>query len=224
MKKITLKLIFSVVTITLLTNCEGKKKPITKETEEVQQFDSVNSKKNKIEDTIKPADKLTFESYTFAENLKNDSFFESDHVDKIIELKNVGIVSYFVSGEEVSIIGIFYDKEKNRAIPRYENNPPGRSFVPDFFDKREIKYDEKYKSTYSATLRISLKNHKDVKKLKMYMADQPVLNYEYKVDGTLDEYRSGFVDLINVKGTFKGVNADSGYPNKNYEIESAEIK
>lgn len=225
MEKITLHLISSILTIALLTNCEGKKNSTTEKTDNIQQLDSLTQKDEEIgtNDSKKPGNILSYDSYQFAENLKNDSFFESDNIDKIIELKNIGIATYFISADEVSLIGIFYNKEKNMAIPRFENNPPNRSFVPDYYNKNEIKYDEKFKSTYSATLRITLKNPKDVRKLKMYIASESVLNYEYKVDGTLDQYRSGFVDLVNVKGTFKGLNADSVYPNKNYEITNAEI-
>ncbi|PXY45239.1 hypothetical protein [Flavobacterium hydrophilum] len=223
MKKITLNLLLAILTIVLFANCEGKKNSKAEKTEDGQQLDSqtIHTDEEISVDSNKPEDNITYDSYEFATNLKNDSFFESDNIDKTIDLKNVGITTYFISGDEVSLLGIFYSTEKNIAIPRFENNPPNRSFVPDYFDKKEIKYDEKYKSTYSATLRISLKNPKDVKKLKMFVSSEPVLNYEYKVPGTIDEYRSGFIDLVNVKGTFKGVNPDS--PNKNYEIIDAEI-
>lgn len=225
MKNITLSLLSSIITIALFTNCEGKKSPKAQNTKDIQQLDSLNIQKDKqvgADDNKKPEDNLTYDSYQFGESLKSDSFFESDNVDRTIELKNVGITSYFISGDEVSLIGVFYDKDKNMAIPRFENNPPNRNFVPDYFDQKEINYDEKYKSSYSATLRISLKNLKDVKKLKMYISSEPVLNYEYKVPGTIDEYRSGFKDLLNVRGTFKGT-SESTYPNKTYEITEAEI-
>jgi hypothetical protein len=225
MKKITKSLIFPAIAIISLMSCENKK---TKEekTENTQQMDSVNNQKsNKVdtENTVKPNDNLSFNAYTFAENLKNDSFFESDNTDKTIELKNVGITSYFISGNEVTLCGIFYDKEKNQAIPRYNNNPPGRSFVSEYFDKLEMKYNEDYKRTYSAVLSIILKNPKDVKKLKMYIASEPTRNFEYQVEGTADEFRSGFIDLLNIKGKFTGENAASNYPNKVYEVIDAEI-
>lgn len=225
MKKISLTLLFYVVTIILLTNCTGKNSSKTKKTQNVGQSDPLSNQKNDVgtDESMKPEDNLTYESYQFAENLKNDSFFESDNMDKTIELKSVGITTYFISPDEVSLIGVFYNKEKNMAIPRFENNPPNRSFVPDFFNQQEINYDDKYKSTYSATLRITLKNPKDVKKLKMYVSSEPVLNYEYKVPGTIDEYRSGFIDVFDIKGTFKGINPDSPYPSKNFEITNAEI-
>lgn len=226
MKKITLSLLFYVITIILFTNCTGKSSSKTEKKGNDEQVDSLNNQKNddtSADEIKKPMGNLTYESYQFAENLKNDSFFESDNMDKTIELKSVGITTYFISRDEVSLIGVFYNKEKNIAIPRFENNPPNRSFVPDFFNQREINYDDKYKSTYSATLRITLKNPKDVKKLKMYVSSEPVLNYEYKVPGTIDEYRSGFIDVFDVKGTFKGINPDSPYPSKNFEITNAEI-
>jgi hypothetical protein len=223
MKKITFNFVLSTVVIVSLMSCEGKKAKDEKTIEAAQQIDSVNRQQVDNENTAKPQTTLSFESYTFAQNLKEDSFFESDQTDKEIILKNIGITSYFVSGDEVSLYGIFYDKEKNMAVPRTNNSPPGRAFVSEYFDKLEMKYDEKYKTTYSATLRITLKNPKDVKKLKMYLASEPVRNFEYKVDGTLDEYRSGFEDLVDITGKFIGLSADGIYPNKIYEIKNAEI-
>lgn len=222
MKKNTFKLLFSTLVIISILSCDNKKTKDEKN-EVTKEIDSTSEQLTKTAKNSKSEVNLSFQSYDFAENLKNDSFFESDNTDKMIQLKNVGITSYFISGNEVTLSGIFYNKEKNLAIPRYNNNPPGRAFVSEYFDQLEIKYDEKYKTTYSATLRISLKNPKDVKKLKMYLANEPVLNYEYKVSGTLDEYRSGFIDLINIEGIFKGISPDGIYPNKIYEIVDAEI-
>lgn len=222
MKKNTLKLMLSTLVAISLLSCDNKKakdekNEITKETDSasVQNIDSAASNEANVS--------LSFESYDFAENLKNDSFYESDYVDKTIELKNVAITSYFISGNEASISGVFYSKDRNLAIPRPNNNPPGRAFVTEYFGEKEVGYEEKYKTTYCATLNISLKNPKDVKKLKMYIASEPAKSYEYKVDGTLDEFRSGFVDLVNISGTFKGLSPNGIYPNKMYEIIDAEI-
>lgn len=68
-----------------------------------------------------------------------------------------------------------------------------------------------------------IKNARDVKKLKMYNPSEPVLNYEYKVEGTIDEFRSGFVDLVNIKGKFIGLSPTSNYPDKMYEIKDVEL-
>lgn len=222
MKKNTFTYILSTVVIISLLSCDNKKSKDDKN-ESAKQIDSTNVQNINGTESNKPDTSLSFESYDFAENLKNDSFFESDNVDKTIELKNVGITSYFIYGNEVTLSGIFYDRERNLAIPRYNNNPPGRAFVTEYFGKQEMGYDEKYKTTYSATLYISLKNPKDVKKLKMYIESESTQNYEYKVDGTADEYRSGFIDLVNIKGIFKGLSPDGVYPNKMYEIIETEI-
>lgn len=220
MKNITIRVLSSIVAVTLFTNCDNKRK-ISEETETVRIIDTSNVQVEKAEKESQSD--LNYESYQFAENLKNDSFFESDNTNKEVKLKNVGITGYIINGNEVIMNGIFYDPIGNKAIPRFNNNPPGRSFVSEYFDKKEIDYDEKYKSTYSATLYILLKNPRDVKKLKMYNAAEPVLNFEYKVDGTLDDFRSGFIDLVNVKGKFVGLSAASNYPNKVYEIRDAEL-
>lgn len=222
MKKNTFSLILSTLIIISILSCENKKSNDEKK-DSAKQKDSTSVQQTSTTENEKPNVSLSFESYNFAENLKNDSFFESDNVDKTIELKNVGITSYFISGNEVTLSGVFFNSDKNLAIPRPNNNPPGRSFVTEYFGKKEIGYDEKYKTTYSATLYIVLKNPKDVKKLKMYLASEPAMSYEYKVDGTLDEYRSGFVDLVSIKGTFKGLSPNGTYPNKMYEITEAEI-
>jgi hypothetical protein len=225
MKKISLSLLFYVVTIFLLTNCSDKNSSKTEKAEDIERVHSLNNNKNDVsaDESTKPKDNLIYESYQFAENLKNDSFFESDVIGKEIELKNVGITGYIVHGNEVILNGIFYDKKNNQAIPRFNNNPPGRSFVSEYFDKLEIKYDEKYKTTYSATLYIILKNPKGVKNLIMYNPAQPVLNFEYKVPGSIDEFRSGFADLKSIKGEFVGLSDASNYPNKTYEIKNAEL-
>lgn len=220
MKNITIRVLSSIVAVTLFTNCVNKRKS-SEETETARIVDTAFVQVEKAEKESQRD--LNYESYQFAENLKNDSFFESDNMNKEVELKNVGITGYIINGNEVIMNGIFYDPIGNKAIPRFNNNPPGRSFVSEYFDKKEIDYDEKYKSTYSATLYILLKNPRDVKKLKMYNAAEPVLNFEYKVDGTLDEFRSGFIDLVNVKGKFVGLSAASNYPNKVYEIRDAEL-
>lgn len=220
MKNITIRVLSSIVAVTLFTNCNNKRK-ISEETETVRIVDTANVQVEKAEKESQSD--LNYESYQFAENLKNDSFFESDNTNKEVKLKNVGITGYIINGNEVIMNGIFYDPIGNKAIPRFNNNPPGRSFVSEYFDKKEIDYDEKYKSTYSATLYILLKNPRDVKKLKMYNAAEPVLNFEYKVDGTLDDFRSGFIDLVNVKGKFVGLSAASNYPNKVYEIRDVEL-
>ncbi|MBB4804189.1 hypothetical protein HNP37_004275 [Flavobacterium nitrogenifigens] len=220
MKNITIRVLTSVIAVTLFTNCDNKRK-ISEETETAKIVDTTNVQIEKEERELQS--NLNYESYLFAENLKNDSFFESDNTNKVVELKNVGISGYIINGNEVILNGIFYDKEHNKAIPRLNNNPSGRSFVSEYFDKKEIGYDEKYKSTYSAVLFITLKNARDVKKLKMYNPSEPVLNYEYKVEGTIDEFRSGFVDLVNIKGKFIGLSPTSNYPDKMYEIKDVEL-
>lgn len=225
MRRITVSLIYSTLAIILLTNCQNKKMTDEK-TENTKQLDSVNDQANVQSnnlENVKADETLSFNAYTFAENLKNDSFFESDNTDKEIELKDVGVTSYIISGNEVTLSGVFYDQERNLAIPRYNNRPQGRAFVSEYFDKLEINYNEEFKRTYSAALRIELKNPKDVKKLKMYIASEPTRNFEYKVEGTADEYRSGFVDLVTIKGTFKGISVAGSYPNIIYEITNAEI-
>lgn len=220
-------LLLLVFTTAILSSCEGKKKTIGEKTDDAEQLDSPNEQKDQEVDPgdkQKPEENISYDSYQFAENLKNDSFFESDMTDKEIELKNVGITGYIVNGNEVILNGIFYDKSNNKAIPRFNNNPPGRAFVSEYYDKLEMKYDEKYKTTYSATLYIVLKNAKDVKSLKMYVPSEPVLNFEYKVPGTIDEFRSGFIDLKKIKGKFLGLSANASiYPNKAYEIKDAEL-
>lgn len=220
MKNITIRVLTSVLAITLFTNCDNKRKT-SEETKRATIVDTTNVQVDKEEKESQNS--LNYESYLFAENLKNDSFFESDNTNKMVELKNVGISGYIINGNEVILNGIFYDKEHNKAIPRLNNNPPGRSFVSEYFDKKVIGYDEKYKSTYSAVLSITLKNAKDLKKLKMYNPSEPVLNYEYTVEGTIDEFRSGFVDLVNIKGKFIGLSPTSNYPDKMYEIKDVEL-
>lgn len=222
MKKNTFNFILLTLIIISLLSCENKKSKADKN-ESTKQTDSISVQNVNSIESKKTDESLSFESYQFAENLKNDSFFESENVDKEIELKNVGITSYFIAGDQVTLSGIFYSPDKNLCIPRPNNNPPGRSFVSEYFDKKEIGYDEKYKTTYSATLYIVLKNPRDVKKLKMYIASEPTLTYEYKVGGSLDEYRSGFVDLVNIRGNFRGLSPNGVYPNKMYEISNAEI-
>lgn len=223
MKKITGSILVSAVIALSLTNCENKKTN-NKEIENIQEMDETNNQAKDFEENKDLKNDLSYNSYIFAENLNSDNFFESDNVDKVIELKDVGITSYLVSGDEVTLGGIFYDKEKNIAIPRSNNNPPGRAFVPEYYDKLEMKYDEKYKTTYSASLSITLKDPKSVKKLKMYLASESLRNFEYRIDGGIEpEYRSGFIDVVNVKGIFKGLSAAGNYPNKIYAIENAEI-
>jgi hypothetical protein len=226
MKRSTTALIFAVISVLGFTNCQNKKAADEK-TGTVQQIDSINKQvSDQLNDVknVKQKNALSFNAYSFAENLKNDSFFESDNTDKEIELKDVGVTSYMISGNEVSLSAVFYDHVRNLAIPRFNNRPPGRAFVPEYFDKLEIKYDEEYKRTYSAALRIELKNPKDVKKLKMYISSEPMRNFEYQVEGTADEYRSGFIDLITIKGTFKGISVAGSYPNNIYEITNAELE
>ena len=221
MRNITISTLYSVFAITLLTNCENKRNTEEK-TEKTETVDSLNVQTDKQSNTDSQKS-LSYESYAFAVNLKSDSFFESEVIDKEIKLENVGITGYIINGNEVILNGIFYDKTKNMAIPRFNNNPPGRAFVSEYYDQLEMKYDENYKTTYSAVLYIVLKNPRDVKKLKMYNPSEPVLNYEYKVPGTIDEFRSGFLDLKTIKGKFVGLSPASNYPNKVYEVKDAEL-
>lgn len=157
--------------------------------------------------------------------MKNDNFFESENTDKIIELKDIGIISYLISNDETTLTGLFYNPEKNLCIPVFTNNPPSRAFISKFYDKLEMKYEEKYKHNYSASLRITLRDPKSVKKIKMYVANEPFRNYEYAVDkgGIEPEYRTGFTDLVHVKGIFKGRSEASNYTETVYEIVNAEI-
>lgn len=227
MKRITTTFIITVITVLCFTNCQNKKTEDEK-TGTRQEKDSISTQVNdQLSDVnnVKPDATLSFNSYVFAENLKNDNFFESENTGKLIELKNVGIINYLISGDEVTLTGLYYDKEKNLGIPVFTNNPPGRAFVTKYYDKLEIKYEEKYKHTYSASLRIVLKDPKAVKKLKMYVANEAFRNYEYSVDkgGIEPEYRDGFIDLIHVSGIFKGKSEASNYTKTVYEIVDAEI-
>lgn len=220
MRRVTASLIYSIMIIMSLTSCEKK---IATEGKTKNNQESIKANNN--QEIVESKTNLSFDSYTFAENLKNDNFFESDNIGKVIELKDVGIKSYIISDNEVTLGGVFYNKQKNMAIP-YHNYPPGGgAFIPIYYDKLEIKYNEEYKRAYSAGLIITLRDPKSVKKLKMYLANEPILNYEYQIDGGIEpEYRSGFIDLVNIKGTFKGYSVASSYPDKIYEIENAEIK
>lgn len=222
MKKNTFYCILSLtILIVAMPSCENKK---TKEEKLSTSTESDSIVNQKIErETNQPEKQISYQSYKFAENLKEDSFFESDNINKEIELKNIGISGYMINGDEVILNGVFYDKEGNKAIPRLNNNPPGRAFVSEYYNKKEITYDEKYKTTYSATLYIILKNPRHVQKLKMYVASEPVLNYEYKVPESIDEFKSGFIDLVNIKGTFIGKSAASNYPNIVYEFNKVEL-
>ncbi|MEZ7500450.1 hypothetical protein QO200_17095 [Flavobacterium sp. Arc3] len=224
MKRITSNLIFSAIVVMSLTNCENKKSE-NGEAEKHPELEVTNSVTNIVEENVDSDSNLIYDSYSFAEKLKGDNFFESENLDKVIELKDIGIVSYFISGNEVSISGVCYDKQKNMAIP-YNNRPPGGgAFVTQYYDKLEINYNEDYKRTYSVGLNITLADPKSVKKLKMYLANESSRVFEYKVDGggLEPEYRMGFIDLVNIKGTFTGFSSMSSYPEKIYNIENAVI-
>jgi hypothetical protein len=202
------------------SSCE-KKKESEEKIESTQLAEpAVDQKENETHEELESSS--SYESYNFGENLKSDSFFLSDNTGKTIELQNVGITSYFVSDGVATLIGVFYNKEKNMAIP-YKNYPPGSDFVSQYFDKLEMKYDEIYKSNYSAALLITLKNAKDIKKLKIYNPSEPALAFEYKLPGT-DQFRSGFLDLVTISGKFSGKSPNEQYPNQLFEIESAEIR
>lgn len=226
MKKITTTLLLSVLIISSLTKCESKKtvegkRDVSEETSPVSNTDKeqLTEEKQDVDSKIP-----RFSSYNFAEKLKNDNFFNSENTNKTIEINGIGVTSYLIVNNKVTLYGIFYDKEKNIAIPRYNNNPPNSSFVTEYYDKLEMKYDEKYKKTYSAVITIILKDPKLVKKLKMYLPNETSRSYEYQINtGNEPQYRSGFIDLITVKGTFKGESDASEYPDKVYEITDAEI-
>lgn len=67
MKNITIRVLTSVIAVTLFTNCDNKRK-ISEETETAKIVDTTNVQIEKEERELQS--NLNYESYLFAENLK----------------------------------------------------------------------------------------------------------------------------------------------------------